>query len=377
MKILIAGDFCPIERTAPLIEDGNFGEIFDNVKPIISSADYSIVNFECPIVETTSAKRIVKCGPNLRCSRKAVDALQYAGFQCVTLANNHFRDYDDEGCITTISELEKVGLDYVGGGKNLNESQEILYKTFGHHKLAIINVCEHESSIATNEQAGSAPFDYVDVHNQIKEARSSADYILMIVHGGNEHYQLPSPRMKKAYRWFIDLGVDAVVNHHQHCYNGYEVYKGKPIFYGIGNFCFDNAARRNTIWNEGFMVVLSFEKGKVDFSTHPYVQCKDDASTRLMNSEEHLAFLRTIENLNHIIQSDNELSQRYADFCKEMSIEWLFNMEPYKPNRINKALYRRGLLPSFISRSKAKWFINFIECESQVPKLLSAVYSKL
>lgn len=43
--------------------------------------------------------------------------------------------------------------------------------------------------------------------------------------------------MQEIYRFFVDIGADAVINHHQHCYSGYEVYKEKPIFYGLGNFC--------------------------------------------------------------------------------------------------------------------------------------------
>lgn len=377
MKILIAGDFCPSGRIIHLIENNDFGTIFNNIKPIISNVDYSIVNLECPIVDNMSLKPISKCGPNLRCSKKAIESLKYTGFQCVTLANNHFRDFGDEGCLATLTELHNYGIDYVGGGANLIEAQTILYKNIKSQKVAIINICEHESSIATNIHAGSAPFEYVDVYQQILEARNNADYVIIIVHGGNEHYQLPSMRMKKAYRWFVDLGADAVINHHQHCFNGYEVYKGKPIFYGIGNFCFDNNRKRNSIWNEGFMVVLEFEHGIISHNVIPYYQCNTVPTIELMKENEKRKFLSTIEILNKIILSDDELNHRYEVFCQEMSIEWLFNLEPYKRNRLFPALYRRNLLPSFISQDKIKWLINFIECESQVSRLLSALYSKI
>lgn len=377
MNVIIAGDYCPTERLVPMIESGQYGRIFDGVKTIVTSADYSIVNLECPVIGLDSAAPIVKCGPNLRCSSKAIDALKYVGFNCATLANNHFRDYGNEGCLSTIAELKIAHIDYVGGGSDLKESQHILYKEIDGEILGIVNVCEHESSIATYSQAGSAPFDYVDVYNAICKARSTSDYVLVIVHGGNEHYQLPSPRMKKAYRWFVELGADAVINHHQHCYSGYEVYQGKPIFYGIGNFCFDNALRSNSMWNEGFMVELSFCNGVIDFKLYPYSQCKDSPSIVLKESCEREMFDLSISELNGLILSDDELLKRYVSFCKEMSAEWLFKLEPYKNNRFLLALYRRQMLPSFITRDKAKWLINFIECESQVPRLLSALYTKI
>lgn len=377
MKILIAGDFCPSERTVALIENGKYADVFYDIMPFVTSADYSIVNLECPIVDSDDVKPIIKCGPNLFCSHKAVDAIKYVGFKCATLANNHFRDFGDEGCNTTIRALKDAEIDSVGGGKDLKESQKILYKKINGQILALISICEHESSIASDAHAGSAPLDYIDVYNQIIEARRNADFLVLIVHGGSEHYQLPSPRMKKIYRWFIDLGVDAVINHHQHCYSGYEIYKNKPIFYGLGNFCFDNKLKRSCIWNEGFLVMLSLEEKDIEFELIPYLQCDTSPTISLLNEIELQKFYNTINNLNNIIESDEELETQFNNFCKEMSVEWLFNLEPYKRTRLNTALYRRNLLPSFITKDKIKWLINFIECESQVPRLLSSLYSKL
>ena len=377
MNIIVAGDFCPIDRTIPLIEEERYSEIFENVKPVIDSADYSIVNLECPIVSSPDAQPIQKCGPNLRCTQNALDAIKYAGFRCVTLANNHFQDYGTEGCVTTIRELEFKDLDYVGGGASLPVAQYIKYKKIGGKTLAIVNFCEHEFSIATDNLAGSAPLDLVDNYRQITEAREKADFVLVIIHGGNEHYQLPSPRMKKTYRWFVDLGADAVVNHHQHCFSGYEEYKGKPIFYGIGNFCFDNNNRRNTIWNEGFIVKLSFDSGAVKYKLYPIIQCNEHPSVRFLNVDARKRFDKDIDSLNRIIASDRGLQNNYECFCKELSTEWLFNLEPYKPNRLFAALYRRKLLPSFISKGKVKWLINFIECESQRPRLLATLYTRI
>jgi len=105
-------------------------------------------------------------------------------------------------------------------------------------KIGVINACEHEFSIADNEHGGSNALDLINMQEDITEVRKEADFVVLILHGGIEQYHYPTPRMKRWYRHFVDLGADAVVNHHQHCINGYEVYKGKPIFYGLGNFYF-------------------------------------------------------------------------------------------------------------------------------------------
>ena len=128
MKVTIAGDYCPRERVAIAIERGDYSMIFGEVKEITCESDYSIVNLECPVVETPSQK-INKCGPSLKCTGKGVSALKWAGFDCVTLANNHFLDYGETGVTQTLASCHSNGLDTVGGGINIEKASKTLFKT--------------------------------------------------------------------------------------------------------------------------------------------------------------------------------------------------------------------------------------------------------
>ena len=238
ISVLIAGDFVPRKGVASKFDEGLFEVVLGEVKLFVKQVDFSLVNLEAPIVEGKGTP-IKKAGPNLKCSKSTIEALRYVGFKGVTLANNHFYDYGEEGALTTMSILTEAGISYVGAGKNLAEASRVLYQSVGDKTVAFINCCEHEYSIATDHTAGSNPVNPVSQYYAINEAKEKADYIIVIVHGGIEGYQLPTPRMQELYRFFVDCGADAVVNHHQHCYSGYEVYNGKPIFYGLGNFCFD------------------------------------------------------------------------------------------------------------------------------------------
>ena len=242
VKIVIAGDLCPHDRVKRLISNSDYEKVLSNVESVITGADYSLVNLEAPIANE-DANPIPKWGPNLRCDSHVIGALKYAGFQCVTLANNHFYDYGESGALTTFSELRKNKIDFVGAGKELKEAAQILYKQIKGKNFAFINCCEHEYSIATNNSAGSNPINPIQQYYAIKEARQNSDYVIVITHGGIETYQLPTPRMQETYRFFLDAGADIVVNHHQHCYSGFERYKGKYIYYGLGNFCFDWTSR--------------------------------------------------------------------------------------------------------------------------------------
>lgn len=363
MKILIAGDFCPQNRVAELFDKSEFDTVLGEVKPIIEQADYSIVNFESPVCKG-SEKPIEKCGPNLKCSEKDVEAVKWAGFDCVTLANNHFMDYGKDGVQNTLGACCKYDIETVGGGLNLLEASRILYIEINGQSLAIINCCEHEFSIATEDTAGSNPLNPICQYYSIQEARQKVDYVLVIVHGGNEYYQLPSPRMQETYRFFIDAGADAVVNHHQHCYSGYEVYNGKPIFYGLGNFCFDNKRQRDSIWNEGYMVYIEFGE-QTEFEMHPYFQCNDTPQVTLSKDNR---FYEVIKELNKIISDKEKLRHSYDCYIKDnCDLHAVFS--PYT-NRFLFALCRWHLLPSFVTRKKKTLMKAYIQCESHLPKVI-------
>jgi len=150
IKIIVAGDFCPTERVEEHINNQQYSEVFGKIRPIIKSADYAVVNLECPII-LTDAKSIQKVGPVLKTGVDAVKSIQFAGFNMVTLANNHFYDYGDKGVSDTLSTCKEHGVDTVGGGMNLNAATKVFYKEIHGKKIAFINFCEHEFSIATEK----------------------------------------------------------------------------------------------------------------------------------------------------------------------------------------------------------------------------------
>jgi len=358
MKVLIAGDLCPQNKVADLLDKGEFEYVLGEVKPVLQHVDYSIVNFECPVC-TGQEKPIEKKGPNLKCSEKGVEAAKWAGFDCLTLANNHFLDYGAKGVQNTLDTCFKYHMDYVGGGLNLQESCKILYKRIGDKTIAIINCCENEFSIATINTAGSNPLNPIRQYYCIKEAKEIANYVIVIVHGGHEMFQLPSPRMVETYRFFIDAGADAVVNHHQHCYSGYETYQGKPIFYGLGNFCFDKDKTMQRSWYLGFMLYLSFDED-VSFKIIPYSQCEKDAKIKLL---EPSTFDEDIAALNQIISNEHLLQDKVSAYYESRTNRYSRIFEPFN-NKIYLSFVRRGWLPSSLTEKKKAGILNYVACES-------------
>lgn len=374
MNIIITGDFAPGYRIADALEKNQYQDCFKQVRDITLASDYAIVNLECPIVKR-KAKPIVKCGPNLKCTSKVVDAIKYAGFRGVTLANNHIYDFGETGLADTIEDLTTNQIDYMGGGRNLSEASSIFYKTIVGQRLAIINCCEHEFSIATEQTGGANPLNPIQQYYAIKEAKQNADYVIVIVHGGHEHYQLPSPRMQETYRFFVDAGADAVINHHQHCYGGYEIYKEKPIFYGLGNFCFDEDGQRDSIWNYGYMVELHLEKS-ISFTLYPYEQCNHTPIIQLLENNDKIEFDKQLQHLNAVIISPKVLQKEHEKWMEKDARNWLVSLFPYS-NRYIQALIRRKFLPFYLPKKKITALVNKVACEAHRDKFIYILSKQL
>ena len=366
--LLIGGDFSPQQRVAEKFERKAFGDVLDAIVPIVSESDYSIVNLECPIVEG-QASPIKKTGPSLKCTSSTIDALKYAGFIAVTLANNHFRDYGETGVSTTLAYLDRHGIAHVGGGLDLESASKPLHVSIGGKSVTILNCCEHEWSIATKDHGGSNPIDFLNLYYQIQEARKVSEFVIVILHGGRELYKYPTPRMQKSYRYLIDVGADVVVNHHQHCFSGYEIYHQHPIFYGLGYFLFDKGGVINPLWHEGYLVQLSLGS-EITFKTIPYYQCGDTADVKPL---AHPAdFEKRLEALCDVISDEARLQSEF-DRVVQSSISTAKGVVDPHFNRYIGGLVKKLGGPYLQTKKGYMRLLANIQCETHRDVFLSAL----
>lgn len=301
-----------------------------------------------------------------------MESIQWAGFDCVTLANNHFRDQGEQGVRDTLSACDKYGIDHVGGGLNLQDARQILYKEIIGEKLAVVNFCENEWSIASDKYGGSAPLNPVQNYYQIQEAKQNADCVLVIVHGGIEMYQYPTPRMQETYRFFIDAGADAVVNHHQHCYSGYEVYQGKPIFYGLGNFCLDMNKKDGDIWGQGYLSLLQFGDTENEFTIVPCYQCGEKVGVSVYRKDLREEFNIKLSEINQIIKEQDSLQARFHSRVNSIYEYRMLALEPFY-NKYIRTLQQKKLLPRLIREDAKKSMLMRVRCESNRETLLAVL----
>ena len=364
--IFFSGDFAPRLRVNDVIMQGDYSSLFNDILPIIKESDIAITNLESPLIE--EGKPIAKTGPNLKSPVKSIEALKFAGFDMVTLANNHMMDFGKDGLFSTIQICEKNDIKHIGAGLNNDEAKKIEYYDIKQKRIAFINCCENEWSTTQGNYPGCNPLNEIALFYQIQDAQANADYVILIIHGGHETYEYPSPRMKKLYRWFVDLGVDAVIGHHTHCFSGYEFYKNKPIVYSLGNFVFDGKNRKS-FWNKGAAATLIITGNDIKLKLHPFNQCDDEVGLHLLTAEETQVWLQKEQVKTQQIQDDAFLEQKFEEFALQLESLYRSYLEPNKSAWI-LAAKNSGLLPRAIKGHKRLLFWNIIRAEAHRDILL-------
>lgn len=370
-RIAFTGDFCPIGRLDPLVSQGRALELFPAIQEFFRTCDLVVMDLECPLTDTGDP--ITKTGPHLRGSPRAARLLKDLGCDLAATANNHFMDFGWQGAQATFKALEQQGIGWLGSGQSLTDAARHRVLERNGLKFAFINMTETEWSTTQGKEPGCCPIDYPTALREIAEARKAADFVFVILHGGHENYELPSPRIQRQFRFMIDAGADAVIGHHTHVISGHEWYRGKPIFYSLGNFCIDDEARINSPWNRGLILVLEVDDARhLDFALHPVVQNDETLGTRLMSAAEAEQTISQVERLSSLIANDDALATAFDDFCRtKMSIA-RSQIQPYR-NPWLVALHRRGLLPSLIGRRKRRLLKALCQCESHREVLLHAL----
>ncbi len=262
MKITIGGDVSVMD-CVEMFDKCKGDELFGNVAELFRSSDRVIVNLECAVTDKETP--IKKIGPNLKAPLNTIKTLRDVGVTDCVLSNNHIFDFGKSGIKDTLEQLEKFGINYTGFADNEKASRNDLIITHENKKIAVIAVCEHEYSYALENRMGARPYDPYDTNDDIAEAKKSADYVIVIYHGGKEECRYPSPRLLKACRSMVKHGADVVLCQHSHCIGCYEKFLDGHILYGQGNFHFICKAYEDEndggyMWNTGLLVQIDIDK---------------------------------------------------------------------------------------------------------------------
>lgn len=327
-KLLFAGDFVFSNN----IREKNF-DVDNKVYNLINSYDIFCCNLEGPIVNN-NVKKIKKVGPNIYNDRTAVLKLNKLGCNLFCLANNHIFDYGYSGLKETCDFLKKENISYLGAGLKKDDVYNLYNIEVNGLKLSFLNIAENGFGSSIDLEYGYAYAFDKKIHSLISKAKKESDFLIVISHMGAEHWEFPLPEVREFYMNLVDEGADIVIAHHPHIPQGWEEYKGKPIFYSLGNFIFDKGKGIQNP-NSYFVSITLSDENKIDYKIIPFV------------FENYVLKLddRDYMNLYDILQ-DNQLYTKLVDNAIRKSYKYYQNLY-YKV-----VSYDRGSL-----KEKAKGFI--------------------
>lgn len=372
MNLLIAGDMVPKENNIDFFRTGKIDKILgEELRDIWKQSDYKIFNLEAPITECE--EKIKKNGPNLKISSTAIKGIKDMEPTCVLLANNHVMDYGEKGLQDTLDILDTNNINWIGVGENkFNIDKSFVIEAEG-KKIVIYNCCENEFSLATSKKPGANGSDFLELYNDIRMLKEKNTFLIIVYHGGKEHYRYPSPHLQELCRKMVDYGADLIVCQHSHCIGCYEKYKDKTIVYGQGNFIFDGP--NNEYWNTSLIINLDISK-KMNVEYIPTI--RTETGTRLATQEEKNRILDLFISRSEEIKKENFIEKQY----KEFSIKYfdLYLQKCHGDNMVFRILNKicaHKLTSKLYSKRSLLALLNIIECEAHRELFIEGLKNKI
>lgn len=362
VSILLAGDTVPTKSNFHLFSYGDAEALVGKeLLNLFYQCDLTIANLETPLADRQTP--ISKWGPNLIAPNETAKGLVSLGVNAVSLANNHIMDQGTEGFESTLNVLDVAGIHYFGAGKNLrNACVPYIYEKNG-IKIGVFSCTEHEFSIAEDDLPGANPFDALYSFDFVAEIKSQCDFVLVIYHGGKEHYRYPSPDLQKVCRRFAEKGADLVVCQHSHCIGCVEEWDSSTIVYGQGNFIFDNS--ESEFWETALLLKIKVRRDS--FKVHYFPIKKHEAGVRLAKGAGSEEIITAFKRRSFEILDPSFIKKEYACYAKKNLPNYLRTFIPGAQTIAFRVLYKiigkknRAIINKSINYLAVQ---NYLECEA-------------
>lgn len=269
LSIIVVGDVMLGGRAKRTIAENGPDYPFAAVLPLLQNAPIVLANLEGPF-----AREARKQPRNFsyRVDVQLASSLTRAGINVVTLANNHLMDCGRAGVLETLDVLSSARVSALGAGVNERAAHAPVILQAGRLKIGLLGYYWNRRTAATPDQPGSAMDPPDALEADIRGLRDRVDRIVVTFHWGVPYEREPSLEDRSKARFAIDCGADAVVGHHPHVVQPFEIYRGYPIFYSVGNFAFGSGNSRA----EGLLIGLRFEETRTAVNAYPlYVKNRD------------------------------------------------------------------------------------------------------
>jgi poly-gamma-glutamate capsule biosynthesis protein CapA/YwtB (metallophosphatase superfamily) len=264
-KLLFVGDVM-LSRSvgAKMKAENDWTYPFLKVADALRAADLAFGNLECPVSDTGRNRHHLY---SFRADPRAIQGLTFAGFDVMSVANNHMFDWGRPALMDTVERLRAAGIRPVGAGANDLEAHHPVIVNLHGVKiafLAYVNVPPQEATAGT-DYPGVAWLNPDRTLADIRFARMLADLVIVSLHWGVEYRRRPLRSQVELAHQMIDAGADLVVGGHPHVVEPLEEYHGHWIAYSLGNFIFD---QNDPPTHHGLMLEVTLA-GKQIAAVHP------------------------------------------------------------------------------------------------------------
>lgn len=203
---------------------------------------------------------------SFRADPKTLEGLSFAGFDILSVANNHSLDYGIEAFLDSMERLRQTGIATIGGGTTKNQAHAPVIKEVKGTKIGFLGYTNLGSPLwqAAENTPGIAWVDantLEEFQKNISQAKQQSDILVVSVHFGEEYQTQPSETQKLIAKSAIDAGADIVIGHHSHVVQPVEKYKQGWIAYSLGNFVFDQGFSKETM--EGLLLEVKIEEKQI------------------------------------------------------------------------------------------------------------------
>ena len=283
IRLLFTGNIVPARCVqARIDETGNPDYPYEEVAPLIQSVDLAIGTLNATLSDYTEP---TGCASTFLLVGRAENAaaLARAGFDAMSTATNHIKNCGLANCgdrafLDTLENLVNAGVTPIGAGLDLQAALNPQVFEIQGVRFAFVSLGEIESmAFAEADRPGIAVLTEENLQAAIAAARAAGDVVVVLPHWGPEYSYLPNYRQLNFAQVAVEAGADLVVGNHTHTVQGFETLEGIPVFYGLGNFMFDQTWRPDA--QQGVALIVTFQGEQ--YTGHEFVPVHIDGDGRV------------------------------------------------------------------------------------------------
>jgi poly-gamma-glutamate synthesis protein (capsule biosynthesis protein) len=310
-SLLAGGDVMLSRYVAAIMEQQRSVDYpYEDIRGIVRSADVAIANLENPV---GPGNRMPHTGLVFRANPPTIEGLKNAGFDMLSLGNNHMSDNGEAGIETTLNILTGAGFKISGAGRTEEEARAPAFMDIGNKRIAMLSYGDprfaNQVHFATDTAAGIARATAENMIEDVAQARSEADLVIISLHAGAEYLDTPDPAQQALLDDAVNAGADLVLGHHPHVVQPLTNNNGTWVISSLGNLVFDQ------MWSEatrrGMMLLFSFDGTDVREIEAVPILMHNNAQPRIATGAP---YARALQSLAHetfpatIIRFDTESS---------------------------------------------------------------------